>query len=549
MEAVPRLSEYGYHQAGWSEAALPVMEVALIFTLTMFAWETYLHLRQHSRLERKGGVIPAKLKELVQVVDAQALAKKKSGVVEPLAKAHCVVGPDGKPSEGKAAKAANCNGTVSFAMSEDEAECTISWELEGLKEGKHSLYVHEKADFSSGYKSTGSQYNPHGKATDGSAEKEEDKPVGDLGKDVVVAGKDGKASGSVKSKAVKLNGAVSVLGRSVLVAKVGAGNIAGGAIKAGEHGKIEDGKALEAMEKDVPKFQLYNLDKSSFGLVKSVFDLSLEIAFVVMGMYPFFWDISAWVVGEGFLGKDPAEAEALVSLVLLGLVVLQDTVVSIPWSLYSNFVVEEKHGFNKMTLTLFVTDLLTTLALTAAIGGPITWLLIRLIKWGGEYFYVYCWAFMFLFSIVMMTIFPLYIQPLFNKYVELPEGELKAAIYGLAKRLNFPLTKLYQVDGSKRSSHSNAYLFGFGQNKRIVLFDTLVKQMTVPELEAVLGHEIGHWAHGHVLQMFVSTEGRRASKQASEQQKMIMLSSFFFLTLPLTHSLLHLSPSLTLPPN
>jgi STE24 endopeptidase len=97
---------------------------------------------------------------------------------------------------------------------------------------------------------------------------------------------------------------------------------------------------------------------------------------------------------------------------------------------------------------------------------------------------------------------PPLIHTRFNKYEPLPEGELKDAIFALAKKLNFPLTKLFTVDGSKRSSHSNAYLYGFFKNKRIVLFDTLIKQMTVPELEAVLGHEIGHWALSHVLQMF-----------------------------------------------
>ena len=162
------------------------------------------------------------------------------------------------------------------------------------------------------------------------------------------------------------------------------------------------------------------------------------------------------------------------------------------------------------TFPLFVTDLLTTTALTFAIGGPVLAALIKIIKWGGEYFYLYVWAFLLVFSIFFLTIFPvltpsivyeiasrpksehkfqarlfclsfasqIFIQPLFNKYEPLPEGELKDAIFALAKQLNFPLTKLFVVDGSKRSSHSNAYLFGFFNNKRIVLFDTLIKQMT-----------------------------------------------------------------------
>ena len=362
----------GYKQTGWEASSLPLLEGCLLFTLMMYLWETYLDIRQHSRLNKVGGVVPEELKRLIKIVDAEALAKKKSkGDAKPM---------EPKPAEPKPAE-----------------------------------------------------------AKDGEA-------------------KDGEA-------------------------------------KANEKAKIEDGKILETIEKDVPKFRLYGLDKSTFGLVKSAFDMFMELSFLLLGAYPAYWDMSTWVV-ESKLGRDPGQSEALISLVLLGFVVLQETIIGIPWSLYSTFVVEEKHGFNKTTLKLFITDQLTTFALTAVIGAPVTYAIIHLIKWGGQYFYVYVWAFLFVFSVVMMTVFPVYIQPLFNKYEgkvwssdqgagwilvrliiphcvashtaisELPEGELKDAIYAMAKRLSFPLTKLYQVDGSKRSSHSNAYLFGFGNNKR-----------------------------------------------------------------------------------
>lgn len=126
------------------------------------------------------------------------------------------------------------------------------------------------------------------------------------------------------------------------------------------------------------------------------------------------------------------------------------------------------------SLGLFVTDKIKSLVLTCVIGGPFVALLLYIIKKGGDYFYVYVWFFLFCFSVFMMTIVPVVIMPLFNKYEPLEDGELKKQIYALAESLKYPLTKLFVMDGSKRSSHSNAFMFGFGNNKRIVLFDTLM---------------------------------------------------------------------------
>ena len=252
---------------------------------------------------------------------------------------------------------------------------------------------------------------------------------------------------------------------------------------------IPDGKMFETMEKEASKFSAYSLDKINFGMVKTSWGMLQDNGLLMLGMLPYMWDMSLGLAEK--MGYIAAESEITVSLIFVGLQFLLDTMIGIPWSLYSTFVLEEKHGFNKQDLKLFVTDLLTSMALTVVIGGPVMAALLKLIVWGGEYFYIYVWAFLLCFSILFLTIFPVYIQPLFNKYEALPEGELKDAIFALAGKLKFPLTALYQVDGSKRSSHSNAYLYGFFNNKRIVLFDTLIKQMTVPELEAVLGHEVG----------------------------------------------------------
>ena len=127
-------------------------------------------------------------------------------------------------------------------------------------------------------------------------------------------------------------------------------------------------------------------------------------------------------------------------------------------------------------------------------------------KWGGDRFYLYVWGFMFCFSVFMMTIVPVVIMPLFNEYKPLDDGPLKTRIYELADQLKYPLKKLFVMDGSKRSSHSNAFMFGFGSNKRIVLFDTLMDQVHDDEILAILGHELGHWKMGHTLTNFVVTQ-------------------------------------------
>ena len=148
--------------------------------------------------------------------------------------------------------------------------------------------------------------------------------------------------------------------------------------------------------------------------------------------------------------------------------------ISIPQTLYLHFVINERHKMNKMTLSTFVGDEVKSTLLTIIIGAPVLAIFIKIMEWGGELFYIYMFIFVVIFVFIMMWIVPNFIMPLFNKYEELPQGELKSAIEKLASDQKFPLKKLYSMDGSKRSAHSNAFLFGFGGNKRIVLFDTLI---------------------------------------------------------------------------
>jgi len=180
---------------------------------------------------------------------------------------------------------------------------------------------------------------------------------------------------------------------------------------------------------------------------------------------------------------------------------LVSTVIELPLSYYHNFVLEEKFGFNKMTFGLWITDKLKGQLLTVAFGAPIGAGFLYIVKHTGDSFFFWVWGFMLAVQLVAVTIYPIVIVPMFNKLTELPEGPLKTAIDGLAERLKFPLGELQVIDGSKRSSHSNAYFTGLPWKKKIVLYDTLVEQQTKEQVVAVLAHELGHWKEGHTTKL------------------------------------------------
>jgi len=279
--------------------------------------------------------------------------------------------------------------------------------------------------------------------------------------------------------------------------------------------KGDDGENKAKVDRNAPllpqlqsKFQaaqLYGLDKVNFSLFSSTYGTIEGVAFLLLGFTPWIWDKSC-DFGLTHFGWTEADNEIKISLIFLAYTTVFGTITSLPFELYSTFQIERKHGFNKQTIGLFVTDKIKGLGLMAVIGGPFTALLLKIIKIGGDSFYIYVWAFTFVFSLFMMTVYPVLIMPLFNKYEKLPEGDLKDEIFALAGRLEFPLTNLFMMDGSKRSSHSNAFMFGFFKNKRIVLFDTLMQQVHDSEILAILGHELGHWKMGHTVTNFVISQ-------------------------------------------
>lgn len=178
------------------------------------------------------------------------------------------------------------------------------------------------------------------------------------------------------------------------------------------------------------------------------------------------------------------------------------TIINLPVAYYSTFVLEEKFGFNKSTVKLWVTDLLKGQALGIALGTPLLSAFLAIVQKTGNSFFYYLFLFGISVQLFAITIYPIAILPLFNKLSPLKEGDLKTGVEALAKRLDFPLKELFVIDGSKRSAHSNAYFYGLPWKKHIVIYDTLIEKSETEEVVAVLSHELGHWSLSHTTKLF-----------------------------------------------
>jgi len=189
----------------------------------------------------------------------------------------------------------------------------------------------------------------------------------------------------------------------------------------------------------------------------------------------------------------------LTALVFFGILMFVSDILTTPFSVYDTFVIEEKFGFNKTTPKTFVLDKLKGWLLGAVIGGGLLALIIYIYQLTTSNFWIYAWMVISAFSIFMVLFYSNLIVPLFNKQTPLPEGELKSAIENFSSKVGFKLDNIYVIDGSKRSTRANAYFTGLGAKKRIVLYDTLINDLTTNELVAVLAHEIGHYKNHHVI--------------------------------------------------
>jgi len=193
------------------------------------------------------------------------------------------------------------------------------------------------------------------------------------------------------------------------------------------------------------------------------------------------------------------EPGILRGLALIAGVALVSMVIDIPFSLYRTFVIEERFGFNKMTPKLFWTDFVKSLALGTALGLPLVATVLWLMERMGEWWWLYAWLAWMAFNIVMLAVYPTWIAPLFNKFSPLTDAAMKERVERLLDRCGFKVKGLMVMDGSRRSSHGNAYFTGFGKTKRIVFFDTLLSRLEPSEVEAVLAHELGHFKLKHVI--------------------------------------------------
>jgi STE24 endopeptidase len=236
----------------------------------------------------------------------------------------------------------------------------------------------------------------------------------------------------------------------------------------------------------------YTAAKTRLGAIDVLVGAALLLLLTVAGGLQWLSDAWSGVFAHGGLAHGTA--------LLLSLFFVQG-VVSLPLALYRTFVVEARFGFNRMTLALFLTDLAKQIVLALALGVPLLLAVLWLMDRMGHFWWLYVWIVITLFSLVLQLMFPALILPLFNKFTPITEGELARRIGGLLERCGFKSSGLYKMDGSKRSSHGNAFFTGFGATKRIVLFDTLVDRLNPAEVEAVLAHELGHYKLHHIVKM------------------------------------------------
>ena len=241
------------------------------------------------------------------------------------------------------------------------------------------------------------------------------------------------------------------------------------------------------------KSQAYTRERTRFGLLTSSFGLLVTLVFWFAGGFNYLDEIvRSWSLGPIWTG-----------LLYIGILILARSAISLPFSIYSTFAIEERYGFNKTTPKTFILDLIKGTALGIVIGGAVLAGVLYFFEYAGPYAWLYCWIAVTLFSLVMQFIAPTWIMPLFNKFTPLEEGDLRSAIMDYARSVKYPLENLFVMDGSKRSAKSNAFFTGFGKHKRIALFDTLIENQTVSEIVAVLAHEIGHFKKKHILQSMV----------------------------------------------
>jgi len=288
------------------------------------------------------------------------------------------------------------------------------------------------------------------------------------------------------------------------------------------------------------KAQNYLKENTRFEITADTIATPITVGFILIGGFNFVDQIA-----RSFqFGPIPT------GLIFAGILLLASQIISIPFSIYSTFVIEEKYGFNRTTVRTFILDIMKTWLLLAIIGGTIFSIVLWFFDKAGDLAWMYCWVVVVMFQIVLTFFAPIVILPLFNKFYPLGDGELRTAIEDYAGSQVFKMKGIFKMDASKRSTKSNAFFIGFGRFRRIVLFDTLIKKHTVDELVSILAHEMGHYKKKHVLKssmisiikiglmffvvsLFINNEGLFSAFKMQETSIYASLIFFAFLYAPI----------------
>jgi STE24 endopeptidase len=240
----------------------------------------------------------------------------------------------------------------------------------------------------------------------------------------------------------------------------------------------------------------YTVAKERFALLERAASTLLLIAWTFLG--------GLHLLNQTLWTSIPDLGPIQGQLLLFIAFIVVNILIGLPFSLYKSFCLESRFGFNKMTLKLWFKDSLKGVLLSLLLGLPLGMLILWLMAQAGPYWWLYAWVIFSLFQLLMLWLYPTFIAPWFNKFTPLQDEKLKQRIQSLMKRTGFTAKKLFVVDGSRRSTHANAYFTGIGTNKRIVFYDTLLQQVNNEEIEAVLAHELGHFKHRHIQKRMFS---------------------------------------------
>ena len=248
-------------------------------------------------------------------------------------------------------------------------------------------------------------------------------------------------------------------------------------------------------EEEYKKSILYNTDRIKFQIFTALFGSVVLVIFTIGGLLNYLTQVVMDMTSSNVLGA-----------VLLGLLlIIVEEIISIPISIYSTFVIEERHGFNKTTRKIFVTDIFKGLLISGAISSILYATVIFIIISAGDLWWIYAFAAVFTLQAIIFFLYPVLIMPLFNKFEPLDDEQFKKPIEKLLEKVDFKSKGLFVMNASLRSTHGNAFFTGFGKNKRIVFFDTLLKTINPDEMEAILGHELGHYKLGHIRKTLISS--------------------------------------------